>query len=98
MAKTTPVYARIDSGLKEEAEAILNKLGVTPASLIQMVYSQIVLKKRLPFEVSVNDSIVSMKDLTKEELALELEKGMESLQRDKVYSASEVRKIFENRK
>ena len=39
---TTPVYARIDTNLKENAEAILAQLGITPSSAIQMMYSQIV--------------------------------------------------------
>ena len=42
MANTTPVYARIDTDLKNKAEAILDKQGITPAVLIAMVYSQIV--------------------------------------------------------
>ena len=32
MANTTAVYARIDTGLKEHAEAILSQLGISPSS------------------------------------------------------------------
>ena len=35
MANTTAVYARIDTGLKEHAEAILSQLGISPSSAIQ---------------------------------------------------------------
>ena len=45
MANTSAVYARIDTNLKENAESILSQLGISPSSAIQMLYSQIVLKK-----------------------------------------------------
>ena len=48
MANTTAVYARIDNELKENAESILLKLGITPSSAIQMLYSQIVLQNGMP--------------------------------------------------
>ena len=47
---TSPVYARIDTELKENAESILSKLGITPSSAIQMLYSQIVLTNSLPLD------------------------------------------------
>ena len=45
MANTSAVYARIDTNLKDNAESILSQLGISPSSAIQMLYSQIVLKK-----------------------------------------------------
>lgn len=45
MANTSVIYARIDSDLKDNAEGILSQLGISPSSAIQMLYSQIVLKK-----------------------------------------------------
>ena len=50
MANTSAVYARIDTNLKDNAESILSQLGISPSSAIQMLYSQIVLKKGMPFE------------------------------------------------
>ena len=34
MATTTALYARIDTNLKQNAENILNQLGISPASAI----------------------------------------------------------------
>ena len=51
MANTSAVYARIDTGLKENAENILNQLGISPSSAIQMLYSQIVLTRGLPLDL-----------------------------------------------
>ena len=52
MANTAPVYARIDVDLKENAEGILYRLGISPSEAIKMLYSQIVLVKGMPFQSS----------------------------------------------
>ncbi len=91
MANTTAVYARIDTGLKEHAESILTKLGITPSSAIQMLYSQIVLCNGMPFELRIpSPRPVSAGGLTQAELDAELMKGVESLKVGKGISAEEV--------
>lgn len=57
MANTSAVYARIDTKLKENAEGILSQFGISPSSAIQMLYSQIVLKKGIPFELETPDTV-----------------------------------------
>jgi DNA-damage-inducible protein J len=47
------VKANINPELKKEAEDCLKKLGLTSSQAIRMFYSQIALKKGLPFEVSI---------------------------------------------
>ena len=80
MANTSAVYARIDRNLKENAESILARLGITPSSAIQMLYSQIVLNKGIPFEVKLpTKAPVALGALTKEQLDAELQKGIDSL-------------------
>ena len=92
MANTNAVYARIDSTLKENAEHILGQLGISPSSAIQMLYSQIVLQNGIPFELRLPNRKppISLDRLSKEELDVELQKGMNSLQNDKCYSVEEV--------
>ena len=68
MPNTATVYARIEPKLKEEVDSILKELGVTPSSLIQMLYSQIKLTKRIPFDISIPKKSIFIEDLTKEEL------------------------------
>ena len=46
-----PLCTRIDTDLKNNAEGILSQLGISPSSAIQMFYSQIILKKGIPFEL-----------------------------------------------
>ena len=80
MANTSAVYARIDTGLKENAERILSKLGITPSSAIQMLYSQIVLKQGLPFDLKLHVSRpTAIGGMTRTEIDAELQKGIDSL-------------------
>lgn len=91
MANTSAVYARIDSGLKESAEGILSKLGISPASAIQMLYSQIVLQRGMPFELRLPVAApIAIGGMSREELDQELSKGVESLRAGKAISADDV--------
>lgn len=80
MANTTAVYARIDTDLKENAENILQQLGISPSSAIQMLYSQIVLTRGLPLKLQLpSRKPIATGDMNRTELDLELMKGIESL-------------------
>lgn len=95
MANTNVVYARIDTTLKENAESILNQLGITPSSAIQMLYSQIVLQKGMPFELRLPvNKPIALGSITRDELDKELQKGLDSLRSGKSYSADEVDLFF----
>lgn len=95
MTNTNVVYARIDTNLKENAENILNQLGITPSSAIQMLYSQIVLQKGMPFELRLPvNTPTALGSLTRDELDKELQKGIDSISTGKSYSADEVDQFF----
>lgn len=91
MANTSAVYARIDTNLKDNAESILFQLGITPSGAIQMLYSQIVLKKGILFELKLPSSKpLTVGAMTREQLDAELKKGYASIKAGKIYSADEV--------
>ncbi len=91
MANTSAVYARIDTGLKENAESILSQLGITPSSAIQMLYSQIVLTRGLPLDLRLPAAKpTAVGGMSRAELDAELMKGMDSLKAGKTYTADEV--------
>ena len=95
MANTNVVYARIDTNLKEDAESILSQLGISPSSAIQMLYSQIVLQKGMPFELRLPaKKPLAIGNMSKEDLNLELQKGIDSLNDGKSYSVNEVDSYF----
>ncbi|HNZ41230.1 MAG TPA: type II toxin-antitoxin system RelB/DinJ family antitoxin [Clostridia bacterium] len=91
MANTATVYARIDPELKSDVDSILNKLGVTPSALIQMLYSQIKLTESIPFEIKIPAKIpLSLGSMSVERLNTELQKGVDSVKAGRVHSADEV--------
>ena len=50
---TTTVSARIDSDVKRNAESVLDALGLSHSAVISALYSQIALRKAVPFEISI---------------------------------------------
>jgi addiction module RelB/DinJ family antitoxin len=47
------IRARIDSDLKVRAESILGDLGLNASDAIRLLYTQITLTDRLPFDVRI---------------------------------------------
>lgn len=99
VANTSAVYARIDSGLKENAESILHQLGISPSSAIQMLYSQIVLTRGLPLDLKLpSRNPTAIGGMTREQIDAELQKGMDDIIAGRVISAddvdAEMRKLY----
>ena len=91
MANTTAVYARIDSSLKKRAETILQQLGISPSSAIQMLYSQIVLTRGLPLDLHLPPPVpTAIGSMSRAELDAELQQGLNSLESGKAYTEEEV--------
>lgn len=94
MAKTANLYTRIDTKLKEQAEHILNSLGLLPLSAITMFYKQVVLQQGLPFDVKLGyREPRDVSSMTQGELNDELEKGYKSVLSGDVKLAD---KVFES--
>lgn len=51
--KTAAVHSRIEPEIKQQAEDILQRLGLSPTEAIRMFYTQITLRNGLPFEVLI---------------------------------------------
>lgn len=75
MAKSANLYARIEPDVKEQAENILNALGIPASNAITMFYKQIILQNGLPFEVKLPVHPLDISRMTAEQLDEELEKG-----------------------
>ena len=67
------IHARVEHGLKQDAQKIFDQVGLTMSDAIKLFLSQVRLHKGLPFEVKIpnretkkalNDSI-NRKNLTK---------------------------------
>jgi DNA-damage-inducible protein J len=53
MTKDAQVRMRTEAALKEEAERVLESLGLTPSAAINMFYRQIVHRRSIPFDVAL---------------------------------------------
>jgi len=55
--KTAAVHSRIQPQIKEQAEGILQRLGLSPTEAIRMFYTQITLRNGLPFDVAIPNDV-----------------------------------------
>jgi len=53
MSKTAMIRARVEPELKEQVEAIFEKLGLSASEAISVFYRQVKLQKGLPFDVKI---------------------------------------------
>ena len=76
MAKSANLYARIEPDVKEQAEGILEALGISASNAITMVYKQIILQRGMPFDLKLPASRpLDVSTLTEDQISAELEKG-----------------------
>ncbi len=80
MPKSANLYARIEPDLKEQAEAILNALGIPASNAITMFYKQIVLHNGIPFDLKIPNHPTDISRMTESQFNGELEKGYKNMQ------------------
>ena len=89
MARTANVFARVEPELKEQAESVLDQLGIPMSNAVGMF--QIVLQKGIPFEMKLpRTAPLTYGSLTKEQFDKEIEKGMSDVKAGRVYSADAI--------
>ena len=62
--KTANVTARIQPNIKEQAEAILDRLGVPVSVFIYMTYRQVIMRDGVPFSLDIPDKLVTRDSIT----------------------------------
>ena len=53
MARTSNVFARVEPEIKEQAEQVLDQLGIPMSSAVGMFLRQVVLHQGIPFEIKL---------------------------------------------
>ena len=89
MARTSNVFARVEPEVKQEAEEILEKLGIPMSNAVGMFLRQIVMQRGIPFEMKLPAEPLDFSKLSKEEIDKELEKGYSEVIDGKVLSAKD---------
>jgi len=75
--KSANVTARVEPEIKEQAEAILNRLGISASSGINMFYRQIILWNGLPFRPSLPmERPKALDEMSREEFDAKMARGV----------------------
>lgn len=91
MARSSSIYARVEPELKEQAETVLEQLGIPMSNAIGLFLRQVVLQRGIPFDMKLPQSKpLSAGTLTDEQFNAELEKGFADIAAGRVVSADSV--------
>lgn len=91
MARTANVFVRVEPEIKEQAEVVLNQLGIPMSNAVSMFLKQVVLQRGIPFEMKLPKvEPLAYAALTKEQFDFEIEKGMKDVKEGRTYAADVV--------
>ena len=91
MARTSNVFARVEPEVKEQAEEVLEQLGIPMSNAVGMFLRQVVIQRGIPFEMKLpSKRPLVMSELSNEQFNAEITKGISDIENDRVYSADEV--------
>ena len=65
-SKTANVMARVEPDVKEQAEEILNQLGIPASVVINMLYKQIIRTREIPFSLTLNSVPIARDEMSDE--------------------------------
>lgn len=88
--KTANVLARVEPDVKKEAEEIMSQLGVPVSVVINMLYKQIILKKSIPFSLSLPTAPMTREEMNTATFNNIMEIGLKQSQNGESLSAQEV--------
>lgn len=75
-AKTANVLARVEPGVKKQAEAIMAELGIPASVVINMLYKQIILTKSIPFSLSIPAAPATRDEMDVDSFNTVMERGL----------------------
>lgn len=75
--RSANVNVRVEPDIKKQAEDILDKLGVSASTFINMTYRQVILKKGIPFSVELPVEIRTLDTMSEGEFDEMMQTGLE---------------------
>jgi DNA-damage-inducible protein J len=94
MARTSNIFARVEPNVKDEAESVLNQLGIPMSNAIGMFLRQVILQRGIPFDIKLpQNKPLSYTSLTDDQFNKEIEAGLADIAEGGVISAE---KVIEN--
>lgn len=89
-AKTANVMARVEPSVKEQAEEIMEMLGIPVSVVINTLYKQIIMTRSIPFSLSVPPVPVARDEMDEAAFHTMMERGLNEAKADKSRTASDV--------
>ena len=89
-SKTANVMARVEPQVKEQAEEIMNMLGIPVSVVINTLYKQIIMTHSIPFPLSVPKVPVARDELDDATFSAMMERGLREAKADQSRLASDV--------
>lgn len=91
MARTSNIFARVEPEIKEQAEQVLDRLGIPMSNAVGMFLRQVVLQRGIPFEMKLPQTApLSYGSLTRDQFDAEMKKGVADMKAGRVYSADDI--------
>lgn len=91
MARTSNIFARVEPEIKEQAEQVLNQLGIPMSNAIGLFLRQIVLQRGIPFEMKLPEKVLpDCSAMTDEQFNAAITLGMMDLSEGKVMTSAQV--------
>ncbi len=91
MARTSNVFARVEPEIKQQAESVLEQLGIPMSNAIGIFLRQVAMQKGIPFEIKLPQNVpVSYGALNEDEFNAEIEKGLSDVASGRVILAQNV--------
>ena len=87
--KTANVTARIQPNIKEQAEAILDRLGIPVSVFIDMTYRQVIMRDGVPFSLDIPDKLVTRDSITQAEFDTMMQTGLTQAKKNDSVSVDE---------
>ena len=87
--KTANVTARIQPNIKEQAEAILERLGIPVSVFIDMTYRQVIMREGVPFSLDIPDKLATRDSITQAEFNTMMQTGLAQAKRNDSLSVDE---------
>ena len=87
--KTANVTARIQPNIKEQAEAILERLGIPVSVFIDMTYRHVIMRDGVPFSLDIPDKLATRDSITQAEFNTMMQTGLAQAKRNDSLSVDE---------
>lgn len=88
--KTANVISRVEPSVKDQAEAIMEMLGIPASVVINTLYKQIIMTRSIPFSLAVPAVPVARDEMDEAAFNAMMARGMSEAKADKSRAASDV--------